>query len=133
MGGCASKPKEADLVGGKQPAPTEAPAPAEQPAAETVAQENNDGGESKKEEPLVEPVETKEEVVVESKAVDAAEPVVSADAAVVDETAKPAEGDKVEEKVETPKEKVEAVKEVQGPAKEQVVEASSDKPLVAEH
>lgn len=82
----------------------------------------------------MEPVETKEEVAVESKAVDAPEPPVSVEAAVAaEETAKPAEEDKAEEKVETPKEKVEAVKEeVQEPAKEPVVEASSDKPLVVE-
>ncbi|XP_015878664.3 uncharacterized protein LOC107414961 [Ziziphus jujuba] len=129
MGGCASKPKESDLVG-NQPAPAEAPAPAEQPAGEPVAQEKNGGESSKEEPPLVDLIETKEEVVVESKAVvDAQVPVPAAAAAAVDETAKPAQ-DKVEEKVETPKEKVEAVvkEETKEPAKEQV--EASEKPLV---
>ncbi|KAA8540115.1 hypothetical protein F0562_026807 [Nyssa sinensis] len=59
MGGCASKPKA--LGSGTEPVPREAPDTPKKAEGETLPQENNNGGETKKEEPLVDLSEPAEE------------------------------------------------------------------------
>uniref|UniRef100_A0A5B7A9M8 Putative serine/threonine-protein kinase kinX n=1 Tax=Davidia involucrata TaxID=16924 RepID=A0A5B7A9M8_DAVIN len=134
MGGCASKPT--DLDSGKEPLPREAPdTPKKANEAETtLPQENNSGGEIKKEEPLVDLSEPAQEAPKsevpssESKTAEEAE-AVSGESKV---TAKPTEEDKVVEAANETKEpiKEEEKKEVAVAVAAPSSEDKSDAPLV---
>ena len=86
MGGCASKPKDFDSH--SAPLPAEAPATPKKAEGETVPQENKEGGETKKEEPLIDISEPAQEA---QKSEELPAELKEVNVKVVSEEAKPAE------------------------------------------
>ena len=119
MGGCTSTPKEFDSQAA--PLPAEIPSSPKDAKGETVPQENNNGGEPKKEEPLV---DLSEPIPEAPKVEDTSTETKTAEAIVVYDESKPTETSEVASK--PTEEKVEA-KEVAKEEKKEVVEVVATK------
>ncbi|CAK9158268.1 unnamed protein product [Ilex paraguariensis] len=104
MGGCASKPNDLDGQPAPLPVPADTPDSPKNAEGETVPQDNNNGGEDKKDEPLVNLSEPASE----------APKVEDTEAATVVEESKPSEvtSKPTEEKVEAQEPTKEEKKEV---------------------
>ncbi|KAL6972219.1 hypothetical protein U1Q18_031907 [Sarracenia purpurea var. burkii] len=105
MGGCASKPKELDAK--QEPLLAEEPTSPQKPKteADNIAPQEDNGGETKKEEALVESAQPAEEAPESKEPSTESEPAEANK--ISEETANPEEG-KVEAAVEEEKKEVEA-------------------------
>ncbi|KAG6655323.1 uncharacterized protein LOC122311006 [Carya illinoinensis] len=122
MGGCATKPKESDILA--EDIHTDGCTAPKKDDGETSAQGTDNGVESQSEAPLMDI--SKEEngnLSSEPKTVEATPVLVEA----AEEATKTTTEDKVEAPANESNDKVEAVKETQEPAKEEQAEAKTDK------